>query len=221
MDIRILNSSISLKIWSSKNEREKGYLHSKNLANKAISLLSNELGKIHSVDSTRAYWEPIIGPWVREFSVLYLDRSKVNKLLKKSDKKIISLLPPNEWKVGYDLKSFNNNQSTERFNLQFYSQLNYYIEQKEKISNFRSIESQDYSRFDLIEENSLMRSLNSKKIASWPIYIIKTIIKKNFQYFIYLMSIIYGNKLIIFSSQSSNYSLILRLFIRSMGSWDN
>ena len=217
MDIRILNSSISLKIWSSKNEREKGYLHSKNLANKAISLLSNELGKIHSVDSTRAYWEPIIGPWVREFAGLYVDRSKVINLLKKSDKKIISFLPPNEWKVGYDLKSFNDTQSTERFNLQFYSQLKYFIEQKEKISNVRIKEIQDYSRFDLLKENSLIKALKPKKIATWPIHIIKAIIKKNYQYCLYFMSIIYGNKLIIFSSQSSNYSLILRLFIRSMG----
>jgi len=217
MDIRKINFNISLKLWNSKKNIQKGYIDSNNLVDQSIRLLSNELGKIHSTHTSRKYWEPIIGPWIREFSVLYTDRYSVYKALTSSEKKSIGSIHPTEWHVDYDYRNYWQNESTERFNLQFYSQLHYYLDHRVKIANFINIEKKDYSTYSLDKKNSKINISNSRILLSWARYLIKVSIKNTLRFFVYLMSLIYGNKLIIMASQSSNYNSILKIFIRSRG----
>ena len=76
-EVKNIISDASARLWVQQEYREKGYKHAKKLAERIIPLLSTELGRLHNTHETKKFWEPIIGPWVREFSVIYVDRTRV------------------------------------------------------------------------------------------------------------------------------------------------
>jgi len=72
--------SFTLKIKNNFNtyeEKQLTFKRSNDLYSLGLSFLSEALGNLHNVSSHQRYWEIVIGIWLRESSVLYLDRSKL------------------------------------------------------------------------------------------------------------------------------------------------
>ena len=58
-------------------EKKKASNEVSELYGSGLSFLSKVLGKLHGINSAQRYWEIILGLWLREMSVIYIDRSKV------------------------------------------------------------------------------------------------------------------------------------------------
>ncbi len=88
-DLNLKNKFLNQEHFRSSSDKKLAYYKSLNLYDKALSFLSTELGKIHKVSQTKAYWEPILGMWLREFCVVYLDRINLLNSITEKEKKLI------------------------------------------------------------------------------------------------------------------------------------
>jgi len=197
---QFMNSDSLLKLWKSKKDRMQGHQSAKEIADKVMPILSKELCKMHNRHVSARYWEIIIGPWVREFSVLYVDRKKVYDNVKTSND---CLFPAKDWNIYYDYGVFHSVQASHEFNSQIFSQLEYYNNLKTKIDN--SVGHKEYKDIRIKFKTKRGKRLTARG-KRWLIKMITTV-----------SSIIYGSRLVVISSLSLKKEQLLALFIRSKG----
>ena len=72
-----MNSNLPLKSYTNTyEEKELAFKKANDLYKSGLSFLSEVLGRLHGITSDQRFWEVILGPWLREASVLYIDRTR-------------------------------------------------------------------------------------------------------------------------------------------------
>ena len=111
--------------WEQRSNVEKDFNYLFSLYKATISLLSNELNRIHKVEKAEIYWRLCVGPWLKHFiDILFYYYSSSKELLDSGRIKTVRLLNiPADMLATDDFNHFMVSASTPVFIEQIFSML--------------------------------------------------------------------------------------------------
>lgn len=219
---------------SSNKQRSRGYGIARNLAEEALPCVSRLLGKLHGVDQSQMFWEPIIGIWLRHFTVVYVDRLKEHhRNQEKERNSSVSSVSIENWSPPLDWADFYAKHGTPGFHSELSSQIQYFHNCKGVHRFMQSMED----RINLRTKNmsgTLSRKkdigVKRKEPIKWLRSVLKLPSPKNLLSLLvnlffalaktiiyYVSAALYRDKLIVICSQFLDRKSILKFAIQSYG----
>ena len=131
--------------FASYEDKEKAFATVNSYYLLALNFYSCELNKLHNLEKPYKYWEIIIGRWLREICLIYLDRSQI--LTSKVDKQKLSQeLLRDDYEIAEDYDDFYKNSESEVLELNIlHSKLlkvtpeNFFLNKEIKIRELKKI----------------------------------------------------------------------------------